>query len=57
MIEDEVVGWHHRLNERESEQTLRDGERQGSMACHSPWGHKESDTTERLSNNSQLTPT
>ena len=57
MIEDEVVGWHHRLNGRESEQTLGDGERQGSVACHSPRGHKESDTTERLSNNSQLTPT
>ena len=33
MTEDEMVGWHHRLNEHECEQTLGDGERQGSLAC------------------------
>ena len=47
MTEDEMVGWHHHLNGHESEQTLGDGEGQGSLACCSPWGCKESDTTER----------
>ena len=51
MTEDEMVGWHHRLNEHEFEQTLGDGERQGSLACCSPWGYKESDMTQRLNNN------
>ena len=47
MTEDEVVGWHHQLNERELEQPLGDSEGgQGSMACCSPWGCKESDITE-----------
>ena len=45
-----MVGWHHRLNGREFEQTLGDGEGQGSLVCCSPGGHKESDTTERLNN-------
>ena len=49
--EDEMVGWHHRLNGHEFEQTLGDGEGQGSLACCSPWGCKESDTAERLNNN------
>ena len=49
---DEMVGWHHRLNGHEFEQTSGDGEGQGSLVCCSPWGRKESDTTERLSNNS-----
>ena len=40
-----MVGWHHQLNGREFEQTLGDGEGQGGLACCSPWGHKESDTT------------
>ena len=48
--ENEMVGWHHRLNEHESEQTPGDGEGQGSLACCSLWGHKESDTTEWLNN-------
>ena len=49
--EDEVVGWHHQLNEHEFEQALGDGEGQGSLACCSPWGHKQSDRrTERLNN-------
>ena len=49
--EDEMVGWHHWLSGLESEQTPGDSEGQGSLACCSPWGHKESDTTE-LNNNS-----
>ena len=48
MTEDERVGWHHRLNGHESEQALGDGDRQGSLTCCSPWGRKESDTTEPL---------
>ena len=43
-----MVGWRYRLNGHEFEQALGDGERQGSLACCSPWGHKESDTTEQL---------
>ena len=46
--EDEMVGWHHQLNRHEFEQALGVGDGQGSLACYSPWGHKESDTTERL---------
>ena len=46
-----MVGGHHQLNGHESEQTLGDSEGQGSLVCHSPWGHKESDTTEQLNNN------
>ena len=49
--EDEMVGWwHHWLSGHELEQTLGDGEGQGSLACCSPWGHKEPDTTEWLNN-------
>ena len=44
-------GWHHRLDVRESEQTPGDGGGQEGLACCSPWGHKESDTTERLNSN------
>ena len=43
--EDEMVGWHHQLNGHEFEQTPRDSEGQGSLACCSPRGHKESDMT------------
>ena len=50
-IEDEVVEWHHWLNGHEFEQVLGDGEGWGSLACCSPWGRKEWDTTERLNNN------
>ena len=46
--EDEMVGWHHRLSKHEFEQTPGHGEGQGSLACCSPWGHEESDTTEQL---------
>ena len=42
----EMVGWHHRLNGHEFEQAPGDGEGQGSLVCCSPWGRKESDTTE-----------
>ena len=45
MTEDEVVGWHHRLNGHESQQAPGNGEGQGSLTCYSPWGQKESDTT------------
>ena len=38
--EDEMVGWHHRFNGHEFEQTLRDSEEQGSLVCCSPWGQK-----------------
>ena len=44
MTEDEMVGWHQRLNGHEFEQSLGDGARQGRMACCSPWGVKELDT-------------
>jgi len=50
MTEDEMVGWHHQLKGCEFEQTQEDSEGQGRLACCSPWGHKESDTTERLNN-------
>ena len=48
MTEYETVSWHHQLNGHEFEQALEDGEGQGSLAYCSPWGRKESDTTERL---------
>ena len=44
----EMAGWHHRLNGRESELTPGDGDEQGGLVCCDSWGHKESDTTERL---------
>ena len=46
-----MVGRHHQLKGHEFEQTLGGSEGQGSLVCCSPWGHKESDTTERLNNN------
>ena len=46
-----LIWWHHQLNGHECEQAPGDGEVQGSLACCSPWGHKESDMTERLNNN------
>ena len=45
-----MVGWQHRFNGHEFEQTLGDREGQGSLACCSPWGRKESHMTERLNN-------
>ena len=47
-----MVGWDYKLNGHEFEEALGDGERQGNQACCGPWGLKESDTTERLNNNS-----
>ena len=41
-----MVGWHHQLNVQEFEQALGVGDGQGSLVCCSPWGHKESDTTD-----------
>ena len=49
--EDEMVGWHHRLNGHEFEQAPGGSERQRSLACCSPWGCKESDTIYQLNNN------
>ena len=46
-----MVGWHHRFSGYEFEQTPRGGEGQGSLACCSPWDHKESDMTGQLDNN------
>ena len=48
MTEDEIVGWHHRVNGHEFEQTPGDGHGQRSMASCSPWVCKESDMTEQL---------
>ena len=53
MTEDEMVGWYHRLNGHEFEEAPRDGEGQGSLACCSPWGRKESSTSEQLNNNNK----
>ena len=48
MTEDEMVGWHYPHNGHEFEQTSEDSEGQGGLACCGSWGHKESETTERL---------
>ena len=50
----EMVRWHLRLNGHEYEQTLGDGDRQGILACCSPWGHKELDTTDRVDYNNNI---
>ena len=49
--EDEVVGWHHRLNGHEFVSTPGLGDGQGGLVCCSPWGHKELDATELNGNN------
>jgi len=54
MTEDEMVGWHHRLNGHEFEQALGDGEGQRGLVCFSPWGLKESDPTEWLNNKNHI---
>ena len=46
MTKDEMVGWHHHLNRHEFKQAPEDSEGQGSLACCSPWGRKELDTSE-----------
>ena len=48
MTEDEMVGWHHQLDEHEFESTPAVGDGQGSLVCYRPWGRKEPDTLERL---------
>ena len=48
MTEDKMVGWHHRCNRRKFEQAPGTGDGQGGLVCYSPQGHKESDTTERM---------
>ena len=48
VTEDEMVGWHHWLDRHEFEQALGVGDGQGSLACSSPWGHKELEMTEWL---------
>ena len=45
-----MVEWHHQLNGHESQQSPEDSEGQRNLACCSPWGHKELDTTQRLNN-------
>ena len=56
MTEDEMIGWHHWLHAHEFEEASGIGDGQGSLACCSPWGHKESDMTEGL-NWTELNPT
>ena len=48
MREDEMVGWHHRLDGHELEQTPGVGDGQGGLVGYSPWGRKELDMTEQL---------
>ena len=48
MTKDEMVGWHHRLKGHGFQQAPEVGDGQGSLACYSPWGCKESDMTEQL---------
>ena len=48
MTEDEMVGWHHQSDGREFEQAPGVGDGQGSLACCSPWGCRQLDTTEEL---------
>ena len=54
MTEDEMVGWHNRLNGHEFASTPGADDEQGHLACCSPWGRKELDPTERLNNNNNL---
>ena len=49
-----MVGWYHRLNRHEFEQTPEDSEGQGSLACCSPWGPDESAMTQQLNNNNRI---
>ena len=51
MTENEMVGWHNHLYGHEFEHAPGHSDGQGSLACCSPWGHKESDMIERLNNN------
>ena len=56
MREDEMVGWHHRLNGHGFGWTLGVGNGQGGLVCCGSWGHKELDTTERLHSHFHFTP-
>ena len=51
VIEDEMVGWHHRHDGHEFEQTPGEGKGQGNLACCTPWGRQGLDATERLNSN------
>ena len=55
LTKEEIIGWHHWLNGHEFEQSLEEGEGQGSLVCCSRWGHKELDMTEQLNNNNKVT--
>ena len=57
MTEDKMVGWHHWLNRYEFEQAPGDDEGQGSLACCSPWHHKQLDMIEQLNNNNKINKT
>ena len=52
MTKDKIVGWLHAVDGHEFEQALGVGEGHGDLVCCSPWGRKESDTTDWLSNKS-----
>ena len=52
MTEDEMFGWHHQRHRHEFEKALGVGNGQRNLVCCSPWGRKESDTTERLNSTS-----
>ena len=49
-----MIGWHHQINGHEFDQAVGDGETQGSLACYSPLGFKESDMIECLSMNAYV---
>ena len=55
MTADEIAGWPHQLNGHEFGQAMEDSGGQGSLVCCSPWGCKESDTTEELNNIKRVT--
>ena len=57
MTEEEIVGWYHQLDGHECEQALGVDDGQGSLACCSPWGHKDSNMTELVNNNNYLCST
>ena len=52
--QDKMVAWYHQLNGNEFEEAQGVGDGQGSLACCSPWGRKESDTTEQLNNSNKF---
>ena len=54
VVEDDMVRQHQQLNGHEFDQTPGDSEGQGSLACCSPWGRKESDTIQQLNNNNNI---